>query len=40
MEKSSTNSSESQLKGLCASMKPYIDQGWMENNPLYAIGFI
>ncbi|MBR5984334.1 MAG: ATP-binding protein [Bacteroidales bacterium] len=25
------------LKGLRLSMKPYIDQGWMENIPLYAI---
>lgn len=30
---------EEQLKGLRATMKPYIDQGWMENIPLYAIGF-
>lgn len=30
---------EEQLKGLRVSMKPYIDQGWMENIPLYAIGF-
>ena len=26
-----------QLKGLRCSMKPYIDQGWMENIPLYSI---
>lgn len=25
------------LKGLRISMKPYIDQGWMENIPLYAV---
>ena len=25
------------LKGLRCSMKPYIDQGWMENIPLYSI---
>ena len=25
------------LKGLRCSMKPYIDQGWMENIPLYAV---
>lgn len=25
------------LKGLRMSMKPYIDQGWMENIPLYAV---
>lgn len=24
------------LKGLRISMKPYVDQGWMENIPLYA----
>ena len=24
------------LKGLRVSMKPYIDQGWMENIPLYS----
>ena len=30
---------EEKLKGLRISMKPYIDQGWMENIPLYAIGF-
>jgi len=29
------------LKGLRCSMKPYIDQGWMENIPLYGIlGYI
>lgn len=29
------------LKGLRVSMKNYIDQGWMENLPLYAIeGFL
>jgi len=27
---------EEQLKGLRISMKPYADQGWMENIPLYA----
>ena len=27
----------SNLKGLRLSMKNYIDQGWMENIPLYAI---
>ncbi len=26
------------LRGLRCSMKNYIDQGWMENIPLYAIG--
>lgn len=26
------------LKGLRFSMKPYVDQGWMENVPLYACG--
>ncbi len=26
------------LKGLRCSMKDYIDQGWMENIPLYAVG--
>ncbi len=26
------------LKGLRLSMKPYQDQGWMENKPLYAVG--
>ena len=25
------------LKGLRCSMKPYIDQGWMKNIPLYAV---
>ena len=25
------------LKGLRCSMKPYIDQAWMENIPLYAV---
>ena len=25
------------LKGVRFSMKPYIDQGWMENIPLYAV---
>ena len=24
------------LKGLRMSMKPYVDQGWMENIPLYS----
>ena len=29
------------LKGLRCSMKPYIDQGWMENIPLYSVlGYI
>ena len=29
------------LKGLRCSMKPYIDQGWMENIPLYGVlGYI
>ena len=28
---------EKKLKGLRCSMKPYIDQGWMENIPLYSI---
>ena len=29
------------LKGLRCSMLPYVDQGWMENIPLYAIeGYI
>lgn len=27
---------EEHLKGLRISMKPYADQGWMENIPLYA----
>ena len=27
---------EKNLKGLRMSMKPYIDQGWMENIPLYS----
>ena len=27
---------EKSLKGLRMSMKPYIDQGWMENIPLYS----
>lgn len=27
-----------ELKGLRLSMKPYQDQGWMENRPLYAVG--
>ena len=32
---------DKQLKGLRCSMKPYIDQEWMENIPLYAIlGFM
>lgn len=30
---------EEHLRGLRFSMKPYIDQGWMENIPLYAVGF-
>ena len=25
------------LKGLRCSMKPYVDQGWMENIPLYSV---
>ena len=29
---------EHNLKGVRCSMKPYIDQGWMENIPLYAAG--
>lgn len=28
---------EKHLKGLRCSMKPYIDQGWMENIPLYSL---
>ena len=28
---------EKSFKGLRCSMKPYIDQGWMENIPLYAV---
>jgi predicted AAA+ superfamily ATPase len=28
---------DKQLKGLRCSMKPYIDQGWMENIPLFTI---
>ena len=28
---------DKQLKGLRCSMKPYIDQGWMENIPLYSV---
>ena len=33
--------SNNNLKGLRCSMKPYIDQGWMENIPLYGIlGYI
>lgn len=31
------NNPELKLKGLRISMKDYIDQGWMENVPLYAI---
>ena len=32
---------ENHLKGLRCSMKPYIDQDWMENIPLYGIlGYI
>ena len=32
---------ENHLKGLRCSMKPYIDQGWMENIPLYSVlGYI
>lgn len=31
------NHPELQLKGLRISMKNYVDQGWMENVPLYAI---
>lgn len=31
--------SEEELKGLRISMKSFIDQGWMENIPLYAVGF-
>ena len=31
---------EKHLKGIRLSMKPYIDQGWMENIPLYAAGFL
>ena len=28
-------------KKKCCSMKPYIDQGWMENIPLYGVqGYI
>lgn len=27
-----------ELKGIRTSMSPYIDEGWMENIPLYAIG--
>lgn len=27
---------EMNLKGVRMSMKPYIDQGWMENIPLYS----
>ena len=30
---------EEHLQGLRISMKPYIDQGWMENIPLYAVEF-
>lgn len=29
---------EHNLKGVRCSMKPYVDQGWMENIPLYAAG--
>ena len=28
---------DNKLKGLRCSMKPYINQGWMENIPLYSI---
>ena len=28
---------ELEFKGLRCSMKPYVDQGWMENIPLYAV---
>lgn len=29
--------SENNIKGVRFSMLPYIDQGWMENVPLYAV---
>ncbi len=32
-----TDHADKHLKGLRCSMKPYIDQGWMENIPLYSI---
>jgi predicted AAA+ superfamily ATPase len=32
-----TDHAEKKLKGLRCSMKPYVDQGWMENIPLYSI---
>jgi len=25
------------IKGLTCSIKPYVDQGWMENIPLYGV---
>lgn len=36
-----TDYADKQLKGLRCSMKPYKDQGWMENIPLYSLlGFM
>lgn len=32
-----TDHADKHLKGLRGSMRPYIDQGWMENVPLYSI---
>ena len=37
MEKVNIDNAGKGLKGLRCSMKPYIDQGWMENIPLYAL---
>lgn len=31
------DNADKNLKGLRCSMKPYIDQGWMENIPLYSV---
>ena len=37
----SINHTDKNLKGLRCSMQPYVDQGWMENIPLYSIyGYI
>ncbi len=32
-----TDHADKKLKGLRCSMKPYVDQGWMENIPLYSV---
>ena len=37
----SIDHADKNLKGLRCSMQPYVDQGWMENIPLYSIyGYI